>query len=169
MNYVIHKTDDDWQKLLNKVFTEHVKVKNSVYFTKTPKVGRYEKLVGYEQTGRYSFYATRYDYLRIAKTIMEDWNNDTCVGKYLKTIYDRRIDKNDNDNPHDYRDIATASKRYGGQFYFDFVGLENREIIGLSGFAGQNILIDTDEEKIVVVNSKYRNYDWKEIVYKRIK
>ena len=169
MNYVIYKTDDDWQKLLHKVFNEHVKVKNSVYFVKTPKVGRYEKLIGYEQSGRYSFYATRYDYLRIAKTIMEDWNNDTCVGKYLKTIYDRRIDKNDNDNPHDYRDIATASKRYGGQFYFDFVGLENREIIGLSGFAGQNILIDTDEEKIVVVNSKYRNYDWKEIVYKRIK
>ena len=95
LNYVIHKTDDDWQKLLNKVFNEHVKVKNSVYFTKTPKVGRYEELVGYEQTGRYSFYATRYDYLRIAKTMMEDWNNETCAGKYLKTIYDRRIEKAD--------------------------------------------------------------------------
>ena len=96
MNYVIYKTDDDWQKLLNKVFNEHVKVKNSVYFTKTPKVGRYEKLVGYKQTGRYSFYATRYDYLRISKTILEDWNNDTCAGKYLKTIYERRIKKKDN-------------------------------------------------------------------------
>ena len=45
-------------------------------------------------SGRYSFYATRYDYLRIAKTIMEDWNNNTCAGKYLKTIYERRINKN---------------------------------------------------------------------------
>ena len=32
------------------------------------------------ETGRYSFYATRYDYLRIGKRILDDWNNDTCVG-----------------------------------------------------------------------------------------
>ena len=28
------------------------------------------------ETGRYSFYATRYDYLRIAKTIMDDVEDD---------------------------------------------------------------------------------------------
>ena len=43
------------------------------------------------ETGRYSFYANRYDYLRIGKRILDDWNNDTCVGKYLKTIYEQRI------------------------------------------------------------------------------
>ena len=168
MNYVIYKTDDDWQKLLNKVFNEHVKVKNSVYFTKTPKVGRYEKLVGYEQTGRYSFYATRYDYLRIAKTIMEDWNNDTCAGKYLKTIYERRIEKAD--NVKDLDDVGLYTKKYGGQFHFDIFGLKKtRKILGMSGFAGQQILIDVDNKKIIVVNSLYRNYNWKKIVYKKIK
>ena len=168
LNYVIHKTDDDWQKLLNKVFNEHVKVKNSVYFTKTPKVGRYEKLVGYEQTGRYSFYATRYDYLRIAKTIMEDWNNDTCAGKYLKTIYERRIEKAD--NVKDLDDVGLYTKKYGGQFHFDIFGLKKtRKILGMSGFAGQQILIDVDNKKIIVVNSLYRNYNWKKIVYKKIK
>ena len=168
MNYVIYKTDDDWQKLLNKVFNEHVKVKNSVYFTKTPKVGRYEKLVGYEQTGRYSFYATRYDYLRIAKTIMEDWNNDTCVGKYLKTIYDRRIEKAD--NVKDLDDVGLYTKKYGGQFHFDIFGLKKtRKILGMSGFAGQQILIDVDNKKIIVVNSLYKNYDWKRIVHSVIK
>ena len=168
MNYVIYKTDDDWQKLLNKVFNEHVKVKNSVYFTKTPKVGRYEKLVGYEQTGRYSFYATRYDYLRIAKTIMEDWNNDTCVGKYLKTIYERRIAKADNVKDPD--DVGLYTEKYGGQFHFDIFGLKKtRKILGMSGFAGQQILIDVDNKKIIVVNSLYRNYNWKKIVYKKIK
>ena len=40
-------------------------------------------------SARYSFYANRYDYLRIAKTMMEDWHNDTCAGKYLKTIYEK--------------------------------------------------------------------------------
>ena len=164
LNYVIHKTGDDWQKLLNKVFDEHVKVKNSVYFTKTPKVGRYEKLVGYEQTLRYSFYATRYDYLRIAKTIMEDWNNDTCVGKYLKTIYDRRIKKSDNIKHPD--SVGLYTKTYGGQFHFDLYGFKKgRKILGMSGFAGQEILIDVDNNKIIVVNSLFKNYDWKKIVY----
>ena len=168
MNYVIYKTDDDWQKLLNKVFTEHVKVKNSVYFTKTPKVGRYEKLVGYQQTGRYSFYATRYDYLRIAKTIMEDWNNDTCAGKYLKTIYERRIKKKDNTKEPD--DVGLYTKTYGGQFHFDIFGIKKtRKIIGMSGFAGQQILIDLDNKRIIVVNSLYKNYNWKKIVHKKIK
>ena len=37
--------------------------------------------------------ATRFDYLRIAKAIMDDYQNDTCVGKYLKEIYKRRIPK----------------------------------------------------------------------------
>ena len=43
--------------------------------------------------GRYSFYADRYDYLRIANMIMNHWNNDTCVGKYLKTMYENRVDR----------------------------------------------------------------------------
>ena len=29
------------------------------------------------------FYATRYDYLRVAKAIMDDWQNDECVGKVI--------------------------------------------------------------------------------------
>jgi len=35
MNYVIFKTGDDWEKLLHKVFNEHVKVKDNVYFHQT--------------------------------------------------------------------------------------------------------------------------------------
>tara|TARA_B100000787_G_C16172345_1_gene287196 strand:- start:402 stop:1532 length:1131 start_codon:yes stop_codon:yes gene_type:complete len=162
MNYVIYKSGNDWEKLLHSVFNENAKVKNSVYFELTRKAS-----YGHESTVRYSFYATRYDYLRIAKAIMDDWNNDTCVGKYLKTVYDRRIDKNDNDNPKP-DDIATYSKRYGGQFYFDIIGMEDSKILGMSGFAGQNILIDLDNQKIIVINSLFKNYDWKKIVYERI-
>jgi len=168
MNYVIYKSDNNWEKLLHKVFNEHVKVKNSVYFVKTPKVGRYEKLIGYEQSGRYSFYATRYDYLRIAKTIMEDWNNDTCVGKYLKKIYERRIKKKDNTKEPD--SVGLYTKKYGGQFHFDIFGLKKtRKILGMDGFAGQQILIDLDNKRIIVVNSLFKNYDWKKIVHKKIK
>src|SRR6056300_2026967 len=84
MNYTIYKTGDDWQKLLNKVFNEHVKVKDNVWFHQS--VTKHNEDIHPRETGRYSFYANRYDYLRIAKAILDDWNNDTCVGKYLKTI-----------------------------------------------------------------------------------
>ena len=44
-----------------------------------------------EGAGQYGISATRYDFLRIAKAIMDDWQNETCEGKYLKEIYDRRV------------------------------------------------------------------------------
>ena len=111
MNYVKHEAGADWDKLLHKVFNEHVKVKNSVQFQKSSRK--------YAQTdfdsARYSFYADRYDYLRIAKTMMEDWHNDTCAGKYLKTIYENRVQKKD--NTKHATDVGLYTKSYGGQIH----------------------------------------------------
>jgi len=164
MNYVKHKTGADWDKLLHKVFNEHVGVKNSVYFSKSRKYLKYDDFI----SARYSFYANRYDYLRIAKTMMDDWHNDTCAGKYLKTIYENRVKKKDNTKEAD--DVGLYTKSYGGQFHFDIFGLKKiRKIIGMSGFAGQQILIDLDNKRIIVVNSLYKNYNWKKIVYSVIK
>ena len=155
-NYVLHKSGDD---ILDKVFTDHVKVKNNVYFTKTQK--------GIGQSARYSFYADRYDYLRIAKTIMNDWHSDTCIGDYLRTVYDRRIVKAD-DIKYPVS-VGLYTQKYGGQFHFDIYGFKRgRKIIGIDGFAGQQILIDLDNKKIIVVNSMYRNYDWKKIVFDKL-
>jgi len=164
MNYVKFKAGDDWDKLLHKVFNEHVKVKNSVQFQRSNRKYAKTKYV----SARYSFYADRYDYLRIAKTMMEDWHNDTCAGKYLKNIYENRIKKKD--NVKHATDVGLYTKSYGGQIHFDIFGIKKeRKIIGLSGFAGQNILIDLDNKRIIVISSLYRNYDWKKIVYKKIK
>ena len=164
MNYVKFKAGDDWDKLLHKVFNEHVKVKNSVQFQRSNR--KYAK-TNYV-SARYSFYANRYDYLRIAKTMMEDWHNDTCAGKYLKTIYENRIKKKD--NVKHSTDVGLYTKSYGGQIHFDLFGIKKeRKILGLSGFAGQNILIDLDNKRIIVISSLYRNYNWKKIVYKVIK
>ncbi|WP_415302658.1 hypothetical protein ABXT48_04505 [Candidatus Pelagibacter sp. Uisw_101] len=164
MNYVKHKTGADWDKLLHKVFNEHVGVKNSVYFSKSRKYLKYDDFV----SARYSFYADRYDYLRIAKTMMDDWHNDTCAGKYLKTIYENRVQKKDNTKKA--TDVGLYTKSYGGQIHFDIFGIDKtRKILGLSGFAGQQILIDLDNKRIIVVSSLYRNYNWKKIVYSVIK
>jgi len=164
MNYVKHKAGADWDKLLHKVFNEHVGVKNSVQFQKSRKYLKYEDFV----SGRYSFYADRYDYLRIAKTMMDDWHNDTCAGKYLKTIYENRVQKKD--KVKEPESVGGYTKSYGGQIHFDIFGLEKgRKIIGMDGFAGQQILIDLDNRRIIVVISLYKNYNWKKIVYSVIK
>merc|ERR1711991_555311 len=92
MNYVIYKTGDDWEKLLHKIFVEDAKVEKRVYFGKSLEKHKFSNKKKGEY-GRYSFYAQRYDYLRIAKLIMDHWKNDTCVGKYLKTLYENRVDK----------------------------------------------------------------------------
>ena len=170
MNYTIFKVGDDYQKLLNKVFKEDAKIKNSVFFSKTIRRAYSDKEKG--EYGRYSFYADRYDYLRIAKSIMDHWNNDTCVGKYLKTIYEQRINKSkksyDGDRSGQF-DVAMYTKKYGGQFHFDIIGLSKRKILGMSGFGGQNIIIDFEKERIIVVNSRDRHYNWKKIVLKKLK
>jgi len=163
LNYVKYKTGDDWEKLLNKVYSEHVGVKNSVYLQRSKKYLKTDFI-----SARYSFYANRYDYLRIAKAMMDDWHNDTCAGKYLKTIYKNRIKKKDNTKERD--DVGLYTKTYGGQFHFDIFGLKKtRKIIGMSGFAGQQILIDLDNKRIIVVNSLFKNYNWKKIVHSEIK
>ena len=170
MNYTIFKVGDDYQKLLNKVFKEDAKIKDSVFFSKT--IGRAYSDKEKGEYGRYSFYANRYDYLRISKSIMDHWNKDTCVGKYLKTIYEQRINKSkksyDGDRSGQF-DVAMYTKKYGGQFHFDIIGLSKRKILGMSGFGGQNIIIDFERGRIIVVNSRDRHYNWKKIVLKKLK
>ena len=86
-NYIKYKTGEDFQKILNKVFQDKAKVKYSVHFGKmrnsTDELGNGHPMVR----------MTRFDYLRLAKAIMDDYQNDTCVGKYLKEIHKRRIPK----------------------------------------------------------------------------
>ena len=165
MNYVIFKTGDDFQKLLNKVFKEDAKIKYSVFFHKTIRTRYLDQEKG--EYGRYSFYAHRYDYLRIAKAVMDHWNNDTCVGKYLKTVYERRINKNR--EGYNTQSASQYSKKYGGQFHFDIIGLTKRKILAMDGFGGQQIIIDFDKERIIVVNSRDRHYNWTKIVHKKLK
>ena len=171
MNYTIYKVGDDYQKLLNKIFQEDAKVKDSVYFSKTLR----RKSFANEdkgEFGRYSFYATRYDYLRIAKSIMDHWNNDTCVGKYLKTIYEQRINKNKksyNGDRNGQFSVSQYTKKYGGQFHFDIIGLAKKKILAMDGFGGQQVIVDFDSGRIIVVHSLDRHYNWKKIVHKKLK
>ena len=64
------------------------------------------------------------------------------------------------------------TKTYGGQFHFDYPGLKDRPIFGMSGYAGNVILMDPVTSKIVVLHSIHHKdkksskyyYDFKKVV-----
>ena len=156
INYVRFKTGDDFKKLLNKIFQNKIKNEHTVHF--------YELRDPSEELGisHPMIRTTRYDWLRLAKAIMDDYQNDTCVGKYLKKIYEKRIPKNLLGLPTKGGKKYTEpefnrTKSYGGQFHFDYPGLEDKVIFGLGGRGGQAILIDVENSRIVAINSMHYN------------
>ena len=152
LNYIKFKTGEDYDKLYSKIFNDKVKIKHSIHYGFTagqPKENG-------NGTGHPNIMATRFDYLRIAKAMMDDYQNDTCVGKYLKEIHKRRIPKTARyKNQPEYN----LTKSYGGQFHMDYPGLKNKVIFGMGGYGGQAILIDMENSRIVVVNSLHYNRD----------
>ena len=148
LNYMKFKIGEDYDKFYSKVFNDKIKIKNSIRYG-------YTSLKEHFGNGHPNIMATRFDYLRIAKAIMDDYQNDTCVGKYLKEIHKRRIPKNYNkekNEPHFNR-----TKSYGGQFHMDYPGLKDRVVFGFGGYGGNAILIDVENSRIVVLNSLHYN------------
>ena len=149
LNYTKYKTGDDYDKLLNKIFIDKVKIKHSILFSILANA--------YEKDGNRhpNISASRYDWLRIAKAIMDDYQNDTCVGKYLKEIHKRRVPKNY--HKHKTEPEYNRTNSYGGQFHMDYPGLIDRVVFGMGGYGGQAILIDMENSRIVVLNSLHYN------------
>ena len=152
-NYIRHKTGDNYKALLNKIFQNKVKNKHNVQFVEMNS-GSEEWGIGHSMVR-----LTRHDWLRLAKAMMDDYQNNTCVGKYLKEIHERRIPKNldgkmqAGGNKRYTEPEFNRTKSYGGQFHFDYPGLKNRIVFGLGGRGGNAILIDVENSRIVVINS----------------
>ncbi len=148
LNYMKFKIGEDYDKFYSKVFNDKIKIKNSIRYG-------YTSLKEQFGNGHPNIMATRFDYLRIAKAMMDDYQNNTCVGKYLKEIHKRRIPKkyNENINEPEYN----RTKSYGGQFHMDYPGLKDKVIFGMGGYGGNAILIDMENSRILVVNSLHYN------------
>ncbi len=147
LNYVLFKSNGNFDKLLNKIFQEKARIKHEVFFFKkhvSDELGNADPM----------FYATRFDYLRIAKALMDDYQNNTCFGKYLKEIYKRRIPKNLGEEGEP---AFNRTYSYGGQFHMDYPGLKDRVVFGFGGRSGQAILIDMENSRIIVLNSIHYN------------
>ena len=162
LNYIKFKTGEDYDKLYSKIFNDKIKIKHSIRYG-------YTSLGEKRGNGHPNIMATRFDYLRIAKAIMDDYQNDTCVGKYLKEIHKRRIPKGGVNEP-----AFNNTSSYGGQFHMDFPGLKDKIIFGMGGYGGNVILIDVENSRILVINSLHYNnsqykYNHKKLILDPIK
>ena len=148
LNYTKYKLGENYKRLLNKIFQDKVKNEQSINFNELKSSDEYGNAHPMVRM-------TRFDYLRLAKAIMNDYQNNTCVGKYLREIHKRRIPKKYDDNKHEPE--FNRTKSYGGQFHMDYPGLKNRIVFGMGGYGGQAILIDVENSRIVVLNSLHYN------------
>lgn len=167
MSYLMHRVGQGFEVFINEFFQEKVRIEHPVYMWMNPVRGNSSELIAeriLQGAGQYAIDATRYDYLRLARAIMDDWQQETCVGNYLREIYDRRVlVPRASDNPVDKWDgsmrrwgdaqFGTLTYAYAGQFWAELHEFRDRNILVLNGADGQNIAIDMDNSRIVVVNS----------------
>ena len=162
-SYLLYKMGHkDFRKLLNEIFNEKINVQHDVLLFKQ------EDAFSKTESLTYSFYITRYDYLRIAVAMLDDWNLNTCEGQYLKSLHENRIKKGKTNN-RNTTDAFSHPKHYGGQFHMGIRGKRDKPIFIMDGFAGQTITIDFENNKIISTMAIHRDYNWMKLVYKKIK
>ena len=173
-NYIDFKTGHKYRDFVTNFLQNKVGIEHPVYFIANDRMSLNEhtKSLGIYRT---QIHASRHDYLRIAVSMLEDWQTNSCEGKYLKEIYTKRQLKDNPDkvfqkdlrahNWHNY-----SYNGYGGFFHTDLFNAERgRKILAMDGFGGQMIVIDFDKGRIVVTNAIYNNFNWKKIVLDVIK
>ena len=179
-SYLIQRIGSDYEQFISDFYQNKVKVEHPIYIRFSPVTDGYlptmEKRIE-QGAGMYILYATRYDYLRIATAMMDDWQQDTCEGKYLKDLYSRRVSMNRRQAGWSSANMKwgkpqfnSNAKKYGGQFWTDFTGLSGRNVLLMDGYNGQQIVMDMDNSRIVVINAiKAKHYDTKKLGYEPIK
>ncbi|MDB3916770.1 hypothetical protein N9372_03665 [Alphaproteobacteria bacterium] len=177
-NYTAHRVGDKFKMFLDKFYKEKIGIKYPVYLwlnrLRNNAFPSVENLTA-QGAWQYGISATRYDFLRIAISILNDWKNDTCEGKYLKDLYKIAVSTGYNGNWSNRRDggypkFNTATSKYAGQFYTSVHGMYEKNILVMDGADGQQIVINLDDERIVVISAGQANwYNTKKIAYDLIK
>jgi len=141
----------EYKKMLKDIFQNKIGIEYNVIMRQPSKSKKSDLSM------TYGMHLTRYDYMRVAVAMLNDWNNNTCEGQYLKSLYENKIVKNDGINKKHAHSNAT---HYAGQFHT----YADKPIFILDGFAGQTITIDFENNKIVSTMAIHRDYDWSKIV-----
>lgn len=156
--YVLFKSGDEFQTLLDSVFKDKAMIESGVFFTKQ------ENAKPNDKTFWNQFRATRYDYLRIARIMLDDWKNDTCVGNYLKNIYKAAIPKN---KKYKTGFRLGYTKKYAGQFHTHFKTTFqeiDRPIMMMDGYGGQIIVLDFEKDRAIAIQAIHDDLDFKKLV-----
>jgi len=163
MNYIAFKTGDGFESLLREVYVEKAKIEQPM------EVG-YVDRGAFPEDGRLSnlVWASRYDYLRIAIAMLNDWQSNNCVGQYLKEIYQKRVKGLPPSKPMRHM-IFRHHHRYGrnydyGGFFHMNVSDTNDNVFIMHGYGGQVIAINFDTGTIVVANSVHEDWDTARLV-----
>jgi CubicO group peptidase (beta-lactamase class C family) len=148
----IFKTGSGYEQLIDLVYRQKAGIEYGL------ELGRNDAF-GFPEEGlmNTNVLATRYDYLRILISMLEDWQNDTCVGKYLKELYERSV----SGLPGGRTWLNESTYRrynYGGYFYMNVRGT-GRNVYGMSGYGGQNFFVNFDTGTIVIAQAVHQNYD----------
>ena len=160
-SYVAFRAGDKYPELLNYIFQDKVRIENEVHFQlhTLSSNGIYREQL--QNRASYTFMLTRKDLLRIGVAMMKDYQQQTCVGNYLRELqaqakpWPKYAPSADNSFLYAVR----YARKYGGQFYFDFSGMQGRNIVLTAGKNGQNILMDMDNSRIVVTQSAATGWD----------
>jgi hypothetical protein len=165
-NYIAFKSGNDYDKLMAKVFQDKIKIQNNVTYERHGMWltdGKHSIYYGKAETlASYSYQMTRLDFLRVAEAIMKDYQDQTCVGQYLKQAQNQALnwpEYGPNANFDAKLKLNKYAKKYGAQFYFDFDGMRGRNIFATEGLNSQNMMIDMDNSRIVVTNSAATAWD----------
>lgn len=175
-SYLLQRVGLEYEEFLSDIFQNKIKIAHRVYIDMNSRSRGIQNWID-EGAGQYTMHITRYDYLRIAKAMMDDWQNDTCEGRYLKDVYARRVSMgrtprgwNSSALKWGYPAFNDNATKYGGQFWTDFYGLNGRTILLMDGYLGQQIILDMDNSRIVVINAaKSRHYNTRKLGYEPIK
>ena len=168
-SYVLYKMGHkEFKNLLNEILVDKVGIEHDLWLFKQVPSSK-------EATLTYSYYASRYDYLRIAVAMLEDWNRNTCEGQYLKSLFENRIKKIDPSDPTAWTFVSLSddgwgsTSTYGGQFHMDITEMEDRPIFVMDGYGGQSHNIDFENNKIISIMAIHRDYDWMKLVHQKLK
>ena len=169
ISYLLHKYGEQgFKDFLDDVFANRVGIQHEIWLNKNSGAKKNEQSLGHQ------FFATRYDYLRIAKSMLDEWQRNSCVGQYLKSIHQNRISKN---GAQGTRGRVGLPRGYAGFFHTSYKGMKNRAVMGMDGNGGQTILIDFERGRIVATLSVFDgmrfprqgSFDYKRISYDVIK
>ena len=168
-NFIMHRVGKDFDKFISNFYRNKVKVKYPIYqwmskLTPRDKPRSTKNRIA-QGAGRTGIEATRYDFLRIAVSMLNDWKNNSCEGKYLKEIYNRAVPTETKvtwngrySNPQRRPSFGNVAKSYAGQFYINIPELKDQVIFAMLGAYGQEIVINMDKSRIVVINAGQENF-----------